>query len=186
MTLNETAYAEYGELYVGAQYLWNMFFDYAGYASALVWMGLFGYGQLKDALGKFLERQGRGSKGGDGSGRGRATKIAEQYQDQLSVLQRSYDEVPFWWFAALFAASFLIMVVITAKNLLFIPVWTYFVGIATGAIVVVPLGWLYALSNFQLVSLCPLPSAPHSPKPFVLFMFHSCLQWQSLEYFNTD
>ncbi|KAL3961034.1 hypothetical protein ACCO45_006151 [Purpureocillium lilacinum] len=136
MTLNETAYAEYGELYVGAQYLWNMFFDYAGYASALVWMGLFGYGQLKDALGKFLERQGRGSKGGDGSGRGRATKIAEQYQDQLSVLQRSYDEVPFWWFAALFAASFLIMVVITAKNLLFIPVWTYFVGIATGAIVV--------------------------------------------------
>jgi hypothetical protein len=33
---------------------------------------------------------------------------------------------------------------------LFIPLWTYFVAVATGVVVVIPLGWLYALSNFQL------------------------------------
>jgi hypothetical protein len=38
-----------------------------------------------------------------------------------------------------------------AAGQLFIPLWTYFIALATGAIVVIPLGWLYALSNFQLV-----------------------------------
>jgi hypothetical protein len=49
----------------------------------------------------------------------------------------------------MFSFVSLITVILTG---FFIPVWTYFVAIATGAIVVVPLGWLYALSNFQLVS----------------------------------
>ncbi|KJZ73441.1 hypothetical protein HIM_07235 [Hirsutella minnesotensis 3608] len=143
--LNQTAYAEHGELYVGAQYLWNMFFDYAAYASALVWMGLFGFGQIKSSFSKFFERRRAVKDGGL-----RGTKVTEQYSDQLNVLQRAYDEIPFWWFATLFVVSFVILLVITAKGLLFIPVWTYFIAIATGAIVVVPLGWLYALSNFQL------------------------------------
>lgn len=138
--LNTTAYAEHGDLYVGAQYLWNMFFDYAGYASALVWMSLFGFDQIKGSIQKFMER--RTTKDG--------RKVTEQYDDQINVLQRPYDEIPFWWFAALFGVSLIIMVIICAKGLIFIPVWTYFVGIATGAVVVVPLGWLYALSNFQL------------------------------------
>ena len=146
MHLNETTYEEYGELYVGAQYLWNSFFDYAAYASALVWMGLFGYSQIKGSFAKFLERR-RGAKNGQ------RAKVTEQYPDQLNVLQRSYDEVPFWWFLALFLVSLVIMVAILASNQLFIPVWTYFVAIATGALVVIPLGYLFALSNFQLVNL---------------------------------
>ncbi|PHH62444.1 hypothetical protein CDD81_7163 [Ophiocordyceps australis] len=170
MRLNQTAYDELGPLYVGAQYLWNMFFDYASYSSALVWMLLFGGDQLRASLGKFFQRQRRRqgpkqeAKQAPGAGDERdadapspestsseaAPKITEQFQDQLNVLQRAYDEIPTWWFAALFAVSFVIMVVITARGLLFVPVWTYFVAIATGAIVVVPLGWLYALSNFQL------------------------------------
>ncbi|KID83678.1 Oligopeptide transporter OPT superfamily [Metarhizium guizhouense ARSEF 977] len=140
MRLNTTAYAQHGDLYVGAQYLWNMFFDYAAYASALVWMALFGFRQVRASVEKFLER--RTARDG--------RKVTEQYDDQINVLQRPYDEIPFWWFAALFAVSLVIMVVICARGLIFIPVWTYFVGIATGAVVVVPLGWLYALSNFQL------------------------------------
>ncbi|KAK6612809.1 hypothetical protein H4I96_02022 [Botrytis cinerea] len=34
-TLNETAYEEYGPIYVGTQQLWNMFFDYAAYTSGI-------------------------------------------------------------------------------------------------------------------------------------------------------
>lgn len=140
VTLNTTAYEEYGQLYSGPQYLWNMFFDYASYTSALVWVILFGHGQIKASWDKFMERRKNKSVG----------KVTEQYGDQINILQRSYDEVPFWWFGSLFLVSFIIMIVIVAKGLLFIPTWTYFVAIATGAIVVVPLGWLYALSNFQL------------------------------------
>ncbi|KAK3938073.1 OPT oligopeptide transporter protein-domain-containing protein [Diplogelasinospora grovesii] len=119
--------------------LWSMFFDYASYTSAVVWMALFGYSQLKDSFKNFWERRKSGS-----------TKISEQYDDQLNVLHRAYPEVPLWWFIALFLCSFVILATVTAHGDLFIPVWTYFVAIATGAIIVVPLGWLYALSNFQL------------------------------------
>ena len=118
-----------------------MFFDYASYSSAIVWVGLFGWRKIKASLDKFRARIGKNSAG----------SVSDQYDDQLNVLQRSYDEIPLWWFASLFAASFIIMIVILAKGLLFIPIWTYFVALATGAILVVPLGWLYALSNFQLV-----------------------------------
>ncbi|KAI1389939.1 OPT oligopeptide transporter protein-domain-containing protein [Hypoxylon trugodes] len=35
-------------------------------------------------------------------------------------------------------------------NLIYVPWWTVLVALATGALIVVPLGWLYAISNFQL------------------------------------
>ncbi|KAJ3498961.1 hypothetical protein NLG97_g722 [Lecanicillium saksenae] len=140
ITLNTTVYEEYGQLYSGPQYLWNMFFDYAAYTSAIVWIILFGRDQIKASWNKFMER--RKSK--------TAGKVTEQYGDQINILQRRYDEIPLSWFLALFLASFVIMVTITALDLLFVPVWTYFVGIATGAVIVIPLAWLYALSNFQL------------------------------------
>jgi hypothetical protein len=91
-------------------------------------------------MSKLLERR-----------KSRSRKISEQYDDQLNIIQRAYPETPFWWFLALFAASFVSLVSIVATDSLFIPVYTYFVAIATGAFMVLPLGYLYALSNFQLV-----------------------------------
>ena len=73
-----------------------------------------------------------------------------QYDDQLNILQRSYKEVPLWWYLTLFASSFIIIVSILGAGQLYIPIWTYFVAILTGAVVVTPLGWLYALTNYQL------------------------------------
>ena len=142
ITFNETAYAENGPIYVGAQFLWNTFFDYASYTSGIAWMALFGFDKIKDGIQKFLRR--RRSKGSE--------NIADQYNDQLNVLQRAYKDVPLWWYITLFTVHFIVLVTIVAKGVLFIPIWTYFVAIATGALLVVPLGWLYALSNFQLVS----------------------------------
>jgi hypothetical protein len=116
-----------------------MFFDYAAYTSAIVWMACFGWQQLSSSFTKVKERMSN-----------KKARISEQYDDQLSILQRSYEEVPAWWFGLLFAASLVALVTIIACGKLFIPVWTYFVAVGTGAILVVPLGWLYALSNFQL------------------------------------
>lgn len=140
ITLNRTAYEEYGQLYSGPQYLWNMFFDYAAYTSAIVWIILFGRDQINSSWNKFMERRSNKSAG----------KVTEQYNDQINILQRRYDEIPLSWFAALFLASFVIMIAILGKGLLFVPVWTYIVGILTGAVIVIPLAYLYALSNFQL------------------------------------
>jgi hypothetical protein len=147
LKLNETAYEENGPVYAGPQFLWNLFFDYASYTSGIVWALLFGYPRLKQAIVKLRERRRKnGVKGVD---------ISEQYNDQLNLIQRAYPEVPLWWFVAVFFAHFIICVVIISKGLMFIPIWTYFVAIATGAIIVIPLGWLYALSNYQLVRLFP-------------------------------
>jgi drug/metabolite transporter (DMT)-like permease len=142
-TFNQTAYAEYGPIFVGAQQLWGMFFDYASFTSALFWMALFGWPQLKSVWIKFRERQRSGY----------TKSINEQYTDQLNVLMRSYKEVPLWWFLALFMCSFVPTIIILTKGHLYIPLWTYFIALGTGALVVAPLGWLYALSNFQLVCL---------------------------------
>jgi hypothetical protein len=142
VSFNETAYEEFGPPYASTHFLWTVFFDYASYTSAIVWMALFGYGQVKSSVRKLWERRKTG-----------ASKISEQFDDQLCILQRSYSEVPLWWYITLFGASFAILLSITASGVLFIPAWTFIVAILTGAILVVPLGWLYALSNFQLVSV---------------------------------
>ncbi|KAL2070302.1 hypothetical protein VTL71DRAFT_13328 [Oculimacula yallundae] len=139
-TLNETAYEENGPLYLGTQMLWNIFFDYASYTSAVAWMALFGYSQIKATIKK-LRARNNGKKG---------ESINFQYNDRLNIIQRSYKEVPLWWYLVLFLASFVIITAMVASDNLFIPWWTYLVALLTGAVIVTPLGWLYAISNFQL------------------------------------
>ena len=104
-------------------------------------MLLFGYPQIKTIIIKQMERWRNPH----------VESANEQYNDQLNILMRSYKEVPLWWFIVLFLCSFIPVIVMLSAGQLFIPLWTYFVALATGAIVVIPLGWLYALSNFQLV-----------------------------------
>lgn len=111
ISFNETAYEEYGAPYVSTQVLWSMFFDYAAYASALSWMALFGFKQMKNTVAKLKERATK-----------KGVRISEQYDDQLSIMQRSYEEVPLWWFIALFLASFISLLTIVATNSLYIPV----------------------------------------------------------------
>jgi hypothetical protein len=111
-----------------------MFFDYAAYMSGIVWMICFGRKQAYDSWVKIRERMAN-----------KEAKISEQYSDQLSILQRSYKEVPAWWFGLLFGASFVSLITIIALGKLYIPIWTYFVAVGTGVVLVIPLGWLYGL-----------------------------------------
>ncbi|KAI0143848.1 OPT superfamily oligopeptide transporter [Hypoxylon sp. NC0597] len=138
-TFNQTAYEENGPLYLGVHYLWSIFFDYASYVSAYSWIAFFGAGQIKEAFQKFRARRKNKGQG-----------INHQYTDRLNVLMRSYPEVPLWWYVALFLAAFVAIMTMVGLDIMFIPWWTFLVALATGAAVVVPLGWLYALSNYQL------------------------------------
>lgn len=127
VALNEAEYEINGPLYVGTQMLWNMFFDYASYTSAIAWMGIFGYPFVKASIKRWTERS-RDYK--------RAT-VNHQYHDQLNVLMRSYPEVPAGWYLMLFVASSIIFITLSAKGYLFIPIWTLFIAMVTGAIVVI-------------------------------------------------
>ena len=139
-SFNQTAFEEIGPIYMGTQMVWALFFDYASYISAFTWMMLFGWPQIRDTFKKLRNRM---------KNRG-AESINYHYSDRLNILQRAYREVPLWWYMALFLCSFAMTITILAKGIFFIPIWTYFIALLTGVVVVIPMGWLYAISNFQV------------------------------------
>ncbi|KZF21641.1 OPT superfamily oligopeptide transporter [Xylona heveae TC161] len=142
-TLNQTAYAENGPIYMGVQYIWNTFFDYAKIPSAFTWIILFGFANLSVNAKRLWNSRIRGD-------RNKGEGINHQYHDRLNVLQRAYKEVPFWWYFALFSVAFVIIITCLAKGYFFIPLWTFFIALATGIVIVIPMGWLYAISNYQV------------------------------------
>ena len=151
-SLNETAWEEYGQAYMGLQFAWATFFNYAKLPSAFVWLATFGGPAVLATFGKNMAaRKARSETRKQQASTGAAEpNIHHQYTDRLNVLQRAYKEVPGWWFVALFLTGFIIVLAIVGSGQLFIPWWTAIVGVATGFIVVVPLGYLYAISNYQV------------------------------------
>jgi len=151
-TLNQTAYEANGPVYMGLQNVWDTFFSYAKLPWAFIWMTTFGASTLIATFNKHKQAQHdrkEAVKQTLASGR-RLPSIYHQYTDRLNVLQRSCSEVPGWWFGALFLAGAGTILVLVGSGHLFIPIWTDFVGLATGIAVVVPLGYLYAVSNYQV------------------------------------
>lgn len=145
LTFNETAYKEFGPVYLGTQQIWALFFDYSSYISALTWMGLFGYSQIRATIAKLRSRatQNRNHNGP-------STSINHFYTDRLNVLQRSYPEVPLWWYIVLFASSFITIITILGCGYFFIPIWTFFVAIFSSGLMIFPFAWLYSFSSFQV------------------------------------
>ncbi|KAJ6010561.1 Oligopeptide transporter [Penicillium sp. IBT 35674x] len=141
--LNETAYQQYGPMYMGLQNVWATWFDYAKLPAAITWIATFGYVQIRNNLKKVLgARKAARSSPEEG--------IHHQYHDRLNVIQRQYKEIPLWWYLSLFLTALVILVTIIACGNLFIPIWTLFVGLASAAVFVIPFAWLYAISNYQL------------------------------------
>ncbi|KAJ4291842.1 OPT super [Kalmusia sp. IMI 367209] len=140
LTFNETAYQQLGPIYLGTQQLWSMFFDYSSYISALTWMALFGYPKIKETYQKLRIRAKE---------RGRDT-VNDFYTDRLNIIMRSYKEVPLWWYIALFITSFVTIITILACGYFFIPIWTFIIAILTSGFMILPFGWLYSFSSFQV------------------------------------
>mgnify|MGYP002379115278 CR=1 FL=1 len=136
-SLNLTAYEHYGPVHIGAQKAWNMFFDYAAYISGVTWVLLFGYENIAPTIRKLLAKRG-------------TVEVQPQRTDRLNRLQRNYAEVPTSWYVILFFVSFLTLMAIFASGQMFMPWWACVVALVMGSIIVTPLTWLYALSNFQL------------------------------------
>ncbi|SJM88812.1 related to sexual differentiation process protein ISP4 [Zygosaccharomyces bailii] len=138
VSFNHTAYEKHGPVYIGAQQSWNIFFDYAAFTSAITWIVLFGRKEIVSSFKKLKERFLN------------KRNINKLYNDRLNDIQSQYEEVPVWWFAVLWLITVVIFMTIFATNRMFIPWWTYFVALGISCIIIIPLAYLYAISNFQL------------------------------------
>lgn len=134
LKLNQTAYEIYGPAYLGAQRVWNVFFDYAAYISGIVWVLSFGFEQLRTSWQKLATDK----------------PINHQFNDRLNKLSRRYEDIPRSWYIVLFAISFATLSVILLSGQMFMSWYCCVIGLVLGSIIVTPLGWLYALLNFQL------------------------------------
>lgn len=124
---NSTEYKKYGSVHLGLERAWSMFFDYAAYLSGISWVLVFSWSSLKQS---FLEKR--------------------HFQDRLNKLHKEYREIPSSWYVVLFAVSMVSLLVVGKMGYLFMPTKTLFVALLLGSIIVMPLMWLYAISNFQL------------------------------------
>lgn len=136
--LNETAYELHGPVNMGSQRVWNMFFDYASYASGIVWALFFGFEKYRNSFSTFFHNC---SKSNNPKLR-RTSKMNELYE--------RYDDVPTSWYINLFLLSFVTLMYLLIKGEMMLPWWCCIIALALGAVIVFPLAWLYALSNFQL------------------------------------
>lgn len=124
---NQTAYDYYGPVQLGAQRAWNMFFDYAAYVSGLAWVLFFGWEKLRSSI-----------------------RLGGIYGDRLNKLHAAYKDVPNSWYVILFIISMAFLLHVANAGYMFMPFWTCVIALVMGTIIVTPLMWLYALSNFQL------------------------------------
>ncbi|KAJ7697833.1 OPT oligopeptide transporter [Mycena rosella] len=129
---NQTKYGEVGLAYAGAQYMWGIFFWYASYISAFVWFGLFVGPKL---LKIYKARRARKSAHVD-----RLTKLIEA----------NYKDIRLYEWLALFTIPFVVLLVVVIKGGIYMPLFTYFIGLLFGAAATLPMASIYAMSGFML------------------------------------
>lgn len=168
MHFNETAFHHYGPIYYGSQRLFNIFFDYAAYTCALCWLVTFGWKDLKKSWNNLKQRRGKSTitlVSSRHNSNDEPDKIQfnaeetplspqvsneEPYTDRINKRYSRFKDIPNSWFAILFGICFTILSIVTYNGYIFMPWRTLIVALIVGSIIVTPMAYLYATSNFQL------------------------------------
>ncbi|KAJ3821044.1 OPT oligopeptide transporter protein-domain-containing protein [Lentinula raphanica] len=119
--LNETLFDEIGPPMMSAQLRWNYFAAYVAYLGSFVSCALFQGTELWRTFKTY--RQAKPTS-----------------NDKLTEIIRRYPAVPTWWNIALFVIPFIILIILTAKGVLYMPIYMLFIGLAIGAVIVLPMG----------------------------------------------
>ncbi|KAJ3973155.1 OPT oligopeptide transporter protein-domain-containing protein [Lentinula raphanica] len=119
--LNETLFEEIGPPMMSAQLRWNYFAAYVAYLGSFVSCALFQGTELWRTFKTY--RQAKPTS-----------------NDKLTEIIRRYPAVPIWWNIALFVIPFIILIILTAKGVLYMPIYMLFIGLAIGAVIVLPMG----------------------------------------------
>ncbi|KAJ7452719.1 OPT oligopeptide transporter [Mycena galericulata] len=117
--------------YAGAQYLWCIFFAYAAFISAFVWMALFAGPQILAAVKSLFTGK-------------------RVHHDRLSNIMKRYPEVPATAWMAMFTVAFLVLLIIVLKGHIYMPLFTLFVALAIGAVSTLPMSLVYAISGYRV------------------------------------
>ncbi|KAJ7924699.1 OPT oligopeptide transporter [Mycena leptocephala] len=128
---NQTRYDRVGLAYAGAQYLWCIFFAYAAFISSFVWMALFAGPQILAVLKSLFTGK-------------------RVHADRLSNMMGIYPEVSAIEWISVFAAAFIVLLVIVLKGHVYMPLFTLFVALAVGAVATLPMSLVYAISGYRV------------------------------------
>ncbi|OQD64612.1 hypothetical protein PENPOL_c007G07746 [Penicillium polonicum] len=118
---NETKYDEVGLAYSGAQYTWQMFMWVASYMSSFVWCVVSSTGIPASRSGKILP-----------------SFVAIR-------TKRNGRE----WVALTLVPTLMLLGVVVSKTV-YMPIWTYFVALGFGAVSMLPMSFVYAISGFSI------------------------------------
>ncbi|KAI8865745.1 OPT superfamily oligopeptide transporter, partial [Ramicandelaber brevisporus] len=127
LRMNETAYYEYSELRMPAQFAFTYGFGFAGLSSILVYIFLH---HRHEVWARFRDSR-------------------NQPQDIHMKLMRSYAEVPVWWYAAMFVISVVLGIVCVEKFKLDMTWYMFLVCMLLPLIFVIPIGMIQAVTNQQ-------------------------------------
>ncbi|KAJ7790846.1 OPT oligopeptide transporter [Mycena olivaceomarginata] len=130
-TLNQELYDTIGAPKMSAQLRWGYFFSYTAYLGAFISLVLF--------QGPLLWRNYRSLR----------TK-ERLYNDKLTQLMEPYPKVPIWWNIALFVIPAAVLIALGATGKLYLPLYTVFIAFGFGALIVVPMAYIYAVSGYQV------------------------------------
>ncbi|KIK57919.1 hypothetical protein GYMLUDRAFT_246574 [Collybiopsis luxurians FD-317 M1] len=148
--LNETLFAEVGPPMMSAQLRWGYFAAYVAYIGSFVSCGLFQGPLLWKTFKSY--RQAKPSS-----------------DDKLTEIIRRYPPVPLWWNLLLFmygvicliarwilakknsfSVPVIILIVLTAKGVLYMPIYMLFIGLVIGAVIVLPMAYIYSVSGYLM------------------------------------
>ncbi|KAJ6459662.1 OPT oligopeptide transporter [Mycena sanguinolenta] len=130
-TLNQALFDEFGAPKMSAQLRWGYFFSYTAYLGAFVSLCLF--------QGPMLWRTLHSVRTGE-----------RAYHDKLCQLMEPYPKVPIWWNITLFVVPSAVLIALGATGKLYLPLYTVFIALGFGALIVVPMAYIYAVSGYQV------------------------------------
>ncbi|KAJ7157486.1 OPT oligopeptide transporter [Mycena filopes] len=130
-TLNEELYATIGAPKMSAQLRWGYFFSYVAYLGAFMSLCLFQGPMLWQTLKSVRTGQ-------------------RVHNDKLTQLMEPYPKVPVSWNVALFIVPTAVIIALAATGKLYLPLYTVFIALGFGALIVVPMAYVYAVSGYQI------------------------------------
>jgi hypothetical protein len=130
----QDAYDRLGNVYISTYNIWEIFFGYATFLSAFVQIFLYSRLKIWSTIHHLRQRK------------------QHSFKDRLNVLMSAYEEVPFWWYITLFVCCLVTMLILIQTQDLYLPWWTYVVGVILGGMSVVPMGFIYAISAFHVAT----------------------------------
>ncbi|CAB4412293.1 unnamed protein product [Rhizophagus irregularis] len=127
--LNETAYNEYGPVYLSVTFAAGYFYSFISFTAAITHVALF-YGS--EIWGRFKASR------------------SEDDEDVHCKMMRSYEDIPNWWYATIFFAMLFVAIFLCYASGSHLPWYGLLLAVGLACVMVLPIGIIQAISNNQV------------------------------------